>query len=62
MFTLHWTVQVRGDNNEWQWSSADLDEVFDMMYKTQISTHPDVIYIAIKKDGEMYVHYKGEKQ
>ena len=59
MFTLHWTFR---NDHEWQWSSTDLDEIFDLMYRTQISTHPDVTYVAIKKDGELYVQYKGAKQ
>jgi hypothetical protein len=58
-FTLHWTFR---NDHAWQWSSTSLDEVFDYMYKTQVCTHPDVIYVAIKRDGEMYQQYKGEQQ
>ena len=59
MFTLHWTFR---NDHEWHWSSNNLDEIFNMMYRTQICTHPDVIYIAIKRDGEMYQQYVGAKQ
>ena len=54
MFTLHWTFR---NDHEWHWSSHNLDEIFNMMYRTQICTHPDVIYVAIKRDGEMYQQY-----
>ena len=59
MFTLHWTFR---NDHDWHWSSNNLDEIFDMMHRTQICTHPNVIYVAIKKDGEMYQQYVGEEK
>lgn len=55
MFSLHWKFR---NDHDWQIDSDSLDDLFDYMKMCQLVTHPDVVYVEIKKDGEFYTKYK----